>query len=586
MIQLDVVEAQGLAVDPQNATPIAVLAAGQERLKTNLGSGSDPLWEYSFQINPAITPRVVVTIWNRETFLGLAGIDLEMMPLDGSRHWFTLVGRKDKNDVVSGEVCVACTATDIPAQPPARPGAALPTSIDKAPKASKEAEREVKHKVTQALSDGTNELDISGLSLVSIPEALSVYLDWVNIDLGFNRFETFPISMNKFHALEELWLTGNQISKIPPGISIPSLRVLHLNGNQLSELPDHVTQLSNLQKLDLANNKIVKITESLGNLRKLEELFLSGNPLGTVPASIGKLEYLEILDLSGCELNSLPSEFPGMGRLLELNLGNNSLTSLPSEFGKMSRIVSLNLCDNKLQELPVSMGACTHMDTCILDRNPITDQDLLKKYTIGTDHLIDYLQKKLFAQQQQAKKRQKDAAKKAAAAKLREEIAKKDAQGDKAEDDGFVEVAEEEVEEILSPEERYLKTRGNAQKSASECRNEVVTMKRALMKSSQLDEIVVIAKAIRNLIPHMNVARQQMAPIPKPQPPSFFGNEDKVTQLKKTTAVAIREFETVLNAIFNVVSGNTTMQQLAPLSEVLAGCLTILREVTKDLPPQ
>lgn len=67
-----------------------------------------------------------------------------------------------------------------------------------------------------------------------------------------------------------------------------------------------------------------------------------------------------------------------------------------------------------------------------------------------------------------------------------------------------------------------------------------------------------------------------MAPIPKPKPPMFQGTEDKLTKLKKTTAVALRfsfspflpsvslvsEFESVLGGIFNVVSGNVPLEQL------------------------
>jgi len=330
-------------------------------------------------------------------------------------------------------------------------------------------------------------------------------------------------------------------------------------------------------------------------------LFLSGNPLGTVPSSIGRLEFLEILDLSSCDLAVLPNDFPGMGRLLELNLGNNQLTKLPTEFGKMSRLVSLNLCDNKLTDLPVSMGACVHLDSVILDRNPLQDPELVRKYEIGTDHLLDYLGKRLFGQTQAAKKKQREAAKRAGGAKhVRAEMKKeKENAGNSAVtggtrelpnsamntiEDGFVEEEDEDEDAKLSPEERHAKIRSHSQKLAAECRNEVISLKRALNQATQLEEIVPIAKAIRNLIPHMNVARQQMAPIPKPQPPFFSGTEDKVTQLKKTTAVAIREFETVLAGIFNVVSGNATIEQLVPLSGVITGSLSILQSVTKAFP--
>jgi hypothetical protein len=56
-------------------------------------------------------------------------------------------------------------------------------------------------------------------------------------------------------------------------------------------------------------------------------------------------------------------------------------------------------------------------------------------------------------------------------------------------------------EEVLSDEERYLKIRSHSQKLAGECRNEVITLKRALQKAQTLEEIVPIAKAMRELIP-------------------------------------------------------------------------------------
>lgn len=60
--------------------------------------------------------------------------------------------------------------------------------------------------------------------------------------------------------------------------------------------------------------------------------------------------------------------------------------------------------------------------------------------------------------------------------------------------------------------------------------------------------------------------------------------QDKVMKLKKTTAVALREFETVLAGIFNVVSGNAPLEQLIPLSGVITGSLGILQEATKQVP--
>jgi len=98
-----------------------------------------------------------------------------------------------------------------------------------------------------------------------------------------------------------------------------------------------------------------------------------------------------------------------------------------------------------------------------------------------------------------------------------------------------------------------------------------------------LEEIIPIAKTLHALIPHMNAARQQMAPIPKPNPPLFRGDEDQITKLKKVTAVAIREFETVHQAVFNIVCGNPTLEQLVSLSGVITGSLAILQNATANI---
>jgi Leucine-rich repeat (LRR) protein len=427
------------------------------------------------------------------------------------------------------------------------------------------------------------------MNLQTVPAVLSQHhTDWTNLDLGFNQFELWP-ELNVFNNLVELWLTGNKIRQFGNDLrGLGALQVLYINGNQIQSIPDSIGFLVSLKKLDAGNNKIREISPMIGKLTQLEELNLTGNVLESLPPEFGQLNFLELLDLSGNKITGLPTQFPGCIRLLELNLGNNQLSKLPGDFGNMSRLVSLNLADNKLTDLPLSMGACVHLDSVLLERNPIKDAELMRKYNIGTDHLNDYLAKRLFAftQDQKKRKREMERAKKEAA-KLRGDIRDKE---DDNEDkktaipvsrrlDGF-----NDDDEILTDEQKHAKIRAHSQKLAGECRHEVITLKRALQNANTLEDIVPIAKAIRDLIPHMNLAREQMAPIPKPKPPLFQGEEDKVMKLKKTTAVALREFESVLGGIFNVVSGNAPLEQLIPLSSVITGSLGILQEATRQVP--
>jgi len=84
----------------------------------------------------------------------------------------------------------------------------------------------------------------------------------------------------------------------------------------------------------------------------------------------------------------------------------------------------------------------------------------------------------------------------------------------------------------------------------------------------------------------MNAARQQMAAIPKPNPPVLKATDDDITKLRKTVAVAMREFETVHQNVSFVVCGNPTIDQLVSLSSVITGSLQILQECAQTCKDQ
>jgi len=306
---------------------------------------------------------------------------------------------------------------------------------------------------------------------------------------------------------------------------------------------------------------------------------LSGNLFITLPGEIGLLENLTLFDLSGNQLQTLPDEFPDMFRMLDLDLGNNKLEMLPSTFGRMSRLVNLNLSDNKLIDLPVSIGNCKVLNSIYIDRNPIQDKEMITKYNINIDHFKNYLEKRYFLQEQQDKydrKHNTNKEKKPRANRSKkEEIVEE-------EDEDWEEVKEEDEDAGLSDAEKHAKIRGHSQKLATEVKNELVTLKRFLNSATTSDIIILIAKAIRELIPFMNAARQQMAAIPKPNPPVVKPSDDDVTRLRKTVAVAMREFETVHQNVLFVVCGNPTIEQLVSLSNVITGSLQILQDCVQE----
>lgn len=174
--------------------------------------------------------------------------------------------------------------------------------------------------------------------------------------------------------------------------------------------------------------------------------------------------------------------------------------------------------------------------------------------------------------------------KKQTATKERKPRAKKvEVVEEEEDDDDWIEVVEEEDEDAgLSDAEKHAKIRGHSQKLATEVKNELTSLKRYLNNATTSDVIILIAKAIRELIPFMNAARQQMAAIPKPNPPVIKASDDQVTKLKKTVAVAMREFESVHQNVLFVVCGNPTIEQLVSLSNVITGSLQILQDCVQE----
>ena len=87
---------------------------------------------------------------------------------------------------------------------------------------------------------------------------------------------------------------------------------------------------------------------------------------------------------------------------MELNLGNNKLQSIPKEIGRLTRLSKLNLSDNLLTDLPTSLSLCVGLakiGAVQLDRNKITNEELLHRNKIGADHLIYYLSKRAISEQ-------------------------------------------------------------------------------------------------------------------------------------------------------------------------------------------
>ncbi|KAK9081790.1 hypothetical protein Syun_031236 [Stephania yunnanensis] len=181
-----------------------------------------------------------------------------------------------------------------------------------------------------------------------------------------------------FNQLEELILSGNQISGIIPSeifIKLPNLTRLYLRDNFLTgNIPQDIGKLNNLQALTLGNNNLSgRIPSSINNLARLLYLDLSHNNFEGVVPNTSNLQSLLELDLSENKLNATLEQVFGQTshELLYAYLADNSFTgSLPVEVGNFEHLVEMDVSNNYLEgEIPNTLGKCLSLQRLSLMGN-------------------------------------------------------------------------------------------------------------------------------------------------------------------------------------------------------------------------
>jgi len=76
------------------------------------------------------------------------------------------------------------------------------------------------------------------------------------LNISFNAIA--EVGLNSMPKLEEMYMSGNQLSSLPGELieNLPSLRILMLNNNRLQSLPAELSGLKHLRVLDVSNNHL------------------------------------------------------------------------------------------------------------------------------------------------------------------------------------------------------------------------------------------------------------------------------------------------------------------------------------------
>eukprot|EP01087_Luapelamoeba_hula_P013737 TRINITY_DN3952_c0_g1_i1.p1 TRINITY_DN3952_c0_g1~~TRINITY_DN3952_c0_g1_i1.p1 ORF type:complete len:693 (-),score=133.68 TRINITY_DN3952_c0_g1_i1:222-2300(-) len=426
------------------------------------------------------------------------------------------------------------------------------------------------------------------------------------LSLGFNRIRTWP-RMEPFSVLKYLYLDGNHLTALPPQIAyLANLRELSLNGNRLTSLPSQFAALTALEKLRISNNKLESLCPEMGALVRLEELSLNGNPLQQgLPRTIGNCCNLEVADLSCCQLERLPDELTRVTRLIELNVASNKLVALPATIGRMTRLVKLDLSDNKITELPVSLGYCESLDGLLLEGNPLRDKVLIQKYNIGPDHVKDYLQKQLNVYMADHPEIEQMMALPAAPKPQKQEErapsptptpqpkpgSKLAGAGGRGPGSGGVgggggggygatttttTSSSGGGGADMQLSEKLLLLKRDATHLINEINMRLSTLKRTIMLSSSMQEALPGAHVVRSIKQEIDLIKESIPPVPKPNPPLLKEGEDPLSQIKKTVNVAIFDLERTVSALQNGLLGSSDARLVVTLVKTVKALHALL----------
>ncbi|XP_076814186.1 osteomodulin-like [Clavelina lepadiformis] len=165
--------------------------------------------------------------------------------------------------------------------------------------------------------------------------AFLAFRSLVNLDLSFNKFESFPKDLSS--SIEDIRLNNNRIKYVTTGVFRFPAKIHHLNmrGNKLKE-----TSFS---------------YQSWANMDKLIFLDLSENNLLFVPGVLPRSLSILLLESNNIE-NILEWSFSSVPKITQIRLSFNNIRHIdPAAFASLQNLQYLDLAHNQLLHYPSNM---------------------------------------------------------------------------------------------------------------------------------------------------------------------------------------------------------------------------------------
>ncbi|XP_043483311.1 leucine-rich repeat and calponin homology domain-containing protein 2 [Leptopilina heterotoma] len=172
---------------------------------------------------------------------------------------------------------------------------------------------------------------------------------------NYRELDEIPIVVKTHGAnVREIYLKWNKLKFLPNWIfELENLQNLYLAGNFIQKLPKEI-QYSRLTVLDLNSNKLEFIPTSVASLITLKCLLLDDNFITNIPSDFSQLKNLEYLSICRNQLEILPEWLGSLEKLEDLFVDNNNLEVLPNRLTLAPKLSNISICSNRLRYLPLN----------------------------------------------------------------------------------------------------------------------------------------------------------------------------------------------------------------------------------------
>ena len=183
-------------------------------------------------------------------------------------------------------------------------------------------------RIIECIKTSSDELDLEGLELTTLPERLGRLEKIRVLNCCRNNLTTLPLSLVRLENLKELHIAENFLTDFPNELCmLRELEVLIAYENSFPTLPENLDQLPKLRELCCSFNLITTLPESLFKLQNLRILECAGNRLTALPGRIGELPQLATLDCSSNRtLTGLPESLLSLPDTCEVDLQQTGLS--------------------------------------------------------------------------------------------------------------------------------------------------------------------------------------------------------------------------------------------------------------------